>query len=153
METFVRETDSAAEGVTREGLERLRAALIKHERADPDKIGGLRPNRAPVLPGGVAIMSAVFDELGIETMKVSEGALRHGVLYDLLGRVEHRDMREVTVSQFMRRYHVDTPQAERLRNLSHVIYDALTPGAEREEDADRQLLRWAARLAEYGLPI
>jgi len=153
MENILRENDFAAEGLTREGLERLRAALIKHERADPDKIGGLRPNRAPVLPGGVAIMSAVFDELGIETMKVSEGALRHGVLYDLLGRVEHRDMREVTVSQFMRRYHVDTAQAERLRNLSHVIYDALTPGAEREEDADRQLLGWAARLAEIGLSI
>src|SRR5258706_9150132 len=153
MENILRENDFAAEGLTREGLERLRAALIKHERADPDEIGGLRPNRAPVLPGGVAIMSAVFDELGIETMKVSEGALRHGVLYDLLGRVEHRDMREVTVAQFMRRYHVDTAQAERLRNLSHVIYDALTPGAEREEDADRQMLEWAARLAEIGLSI
>ena len=45
-------------------------------------------------------------------MKVSDGALRHGVLYDLLGRVQHRDMREATVSQFMRRYHVDTAQAE-----------------------------------------
>src|SRR5258706_2396383 len=153
MENILRENDFAAEGLTREGLERLRAALIKHERADPDKLRRLPPKRAAVLPGGVAIMSAVFDELGIETMKVSEGALRHGVLYDLLGRVEHPDMREVTLSQFMRRYHVDTAQAERLRNLSHVIYDALTPGAEREEDADRQMLEWAARLAEIGLSI
>jgi len=101
----------------------------------------------------VAIMSAVFDELGIEKMKVSEGALRHGVLYDLLGRVEHRDMREVTVAQFMRRYHVDAAQAERMRHLSLMILDALAPGAEREEDGDRQLLDWAARLAEVGLSI
>ena len=153
MENILRENEFAAEGLTREGLERLRSALIKHERADPDKIGGLRPNRAPVLPGGVAIMSAVFDEFGIETMKVSDGALRHGVLYDLLGRVEHRDMREVTVSQFMRRYHIDAAQAERMKHLSLMIYDALTPGAEREEDADRQMLEWAARLAEVGLSI
>src|SRR3954466_12243027 len=129
METILRENDFAAEGVTREGLERLRSALIKHEKADPDKIAGLRPNRAPVLPGGVAIMSAVFDELGIEAMKVSDGALRHGVLYDLLGRVEHRDMRELTVAQFMRRYHVDSAQAERMKGLSLMIYDAITPGA------------------------
>jgi len=153
MENILRENEFAAEGLTREGLERLRAALIKHERADPDEIAGLRPNRAPVLPGGVAIMSSVFDELGIETMKVSDGALRHGVLYDLLGRVEHRDMREVTVAQFMRRYHVDTAQAERMKHLSLMIHDALTPGAERDEDADRQMLEWAARLAEVGLSI
>ena len=153
MENILRENDFAAEGLTREGLERLRAVLIKHEKADPDKISGLRPNRAPVLPGGVAIMSAVFDELGVETMKVSDGALRHGVLYDLLGRVEHRDMREVTVAQFMRRYHVDAAQAERTKNLSLMIHDALAPGAERDEDADRQILEWAARLAEVGLSI
>ena len=60
-----------------------------------------------MLPGGLAIMLAAFAELGIEQMAVSEGALRHGVLYDLLGRVQHRDMREATVAQFMRRYHVD----------------------------------------------
>jgi exopolyphosphatase/guanosine-5'-triphosphate,3'-diphosphate pyrophosphatase len=153
MENILRENEFAAEGLTREGLERLRSALIKHEKADPDKIGGLRPNRAPVLPGGVAIMSAVFDEFGIEAMKVSEGALRHGVLYDLLGRVEHRDMREVTVAQFMRRYHIDAAQAERMKHLSLMIYDALTPGAERDEDADRQMLEWATRLAEVGLSI
>jgi exopolyphosphatase/guanosine-5'-triphosphate,3'-diphosphate pyrophosphatase len=153
MENILRENGFAPDGLTREGLERLRSLLIKHEKADPDKIAGLRPNRAPVLPGGVAIMSAVFDELGLEEMKVSDGALRHGVLYDLLGRVQHRDMRQATVTQFSRRYHVDAPQAERVRSLALTIYDALTPGAEREDDADRVMLEWAARLAEIGLSI
>ena len=153
MENILRENGFAEEGLSREGLERLRSALIKHEKADPDRLPGLRPNRAPVLPGGLAIMSAVFDELGIESMKVSDGALRHGVLYDLLGRVEHRDMREATVAQFMRRYHVDAAQAERVRKLALTIYDALAPGGEREDDAERQMLEWAARLAEIGLSI
>jgi exopolyphosphatase/guanosine-5'-triphosphate,3'-diphosphate pyrophosphatase len=153
MENILRENGLAEEGLSREGLERLRALLIKHERADPERIAGLRPNRAPVLPGGVAIMNAVFDELGIEAMKVSDGALRHGVLYDLLGRVEHRDMRAVTVAQFMRRYHVDVAHAERVRSLALNMYDALTPGADRDEDADRQLLDWSARLADIGLSI
>src|SRR5216684_6088693 len=158
IENILRENGFAAEGLTREGLtreglERLRALLIKHEKADPDRIAGLRPNRAPVLPGGVAIMSAALDELGIQSMKVSEGALRHGVLYDLLGRVEHRDMREATVAQFVRRYHVDGAQAQRIQHLSLTIYDALTPGGEREDDPDRLMLDWAARLAEIGLTI
>jgi exopolyphosphatase/guanosine-5'-triphosphate,3'-diphosphate pyrophosphatase len=153
IESILRENAFAADGLTREGLERLKSLLIRHEKADPQRIAGLRPNRAPVLPGGLAIMSALFEELGLEAMRVSEGALRHGVLYDLLGRVQHRDMREATVAQFVRRYHVDTAQAERIRQLAVSIHDALAPGAERDEDPDRLLLQWAARLAEIGLSI
>ena len=153
IEKILQENGYAASGLTRDGLERLRSLLIKHGEADPGRIAGLRPNRAPVLPGGLAILSALFDELDIEAMRVSDHALRHGVLYDLLGRVQHRDMREATVAQFMRRYHVDAAQAERVRNLSLSIYDGLVPGVDREEDADRQMLDWAARLAEVGLSI
>jgi exopolyphosphatase / guanosine-5'-triphosphate,3'-diphosphate pyrophosphatase len=101
----------------------------------------------------VAIMTAAFDALGVEVIKVSEGALRHGVLYDLLGRVQHQDMREATVAQFMRRYHIDVAQADRVRALALTVYDALTPGTEREDDPDRVMLEWAARLAETGLSI
>ena len=153
IEKILRENGYAAEGITRDGLERLRGLLLKEERADPGRIAGLRPNRAPVLPGGLAILCAVFDELGLEAMAVSEGALRHGVLYDLLGRVQHRDMRAATVTQFVRRYHVDAAQAERVRRLALTIYDALAPGREREDDADRLLLEWAASVAEIGLSI
>jgi exopolyphosphatase/guanosine-5'-triphosphate,3'-diphosphate pyrophosphatase len=153
LENILRENGFAAEGITREGLDRLRTLLLKAEEADPRRIAGLRPNRAPVLPGGLAIMIAAFDALGLDAMRVSEGALRHGVLYDLLGRVQHRDMREATVAQFMRRYHIDAAQADRVRNLSLTIYDALAPLNDREEDPDRQMLEWAARLAETGLSI
>jgi exopolyphosphatase/guanosine-5'-triphosphate,3'-diphosphate pyrophosphatase len=153
IENILRASGFADEGLTREGLDRLRSQLIKLEESDPRRIAGLRPNRAPVLPGGLAIMIAAFDALGLEAMKVSEGALRHGVLYDLLGRVQHRDMREATVAQFMRRYHVDIAQADRVRALALTIYDALTPGGDREEDPDRVMLEWAARLAEVGLSI
>jgi exopolyphosphatase/guanosine-5'-triphosphate,3'-diphosphate pyrophosphatase len=153
IENILRENGFVEQGITREGLQQLRNQLLKHEKADPDHIAGLRPNRAPVLPGGLAILCAVFDELGLETMAVSEGALRHGVLYDLLGRVQHRDMRAATVAQFLRRYHVDAAQAERVRRLALTIYDALAPGREREDDTDRLLLEWAASLAEIGLSI
>src|SRR5688572_7268368 len=153
IENILHENEFAGEGITREGLQELRALLLKTEEADPDRIPGLRPNRAPVLPGGVAILTAAFDALGLESIKVSEGALRHGVLYDLLGRVQHRDMREATVAQFMRRYHVDAAQAERVRGLSLLVFDALSPGADRDDDPDRLMLEWAARLAETGLSI
>lgn len=153
VERILQENGYAASGLTREGLDRLRALLIKQQKADPDRVAGLRASRAPILPGGLAILCAVFDELGIESMQVSDHALRHGVLYDLLGRVQHHDMREVTVAQFMRRYHVDSAQADRVRRVALAIYDGLTPGPDREDDPDRLMLDWAARLAEVGLSI
>ncbi len=139
-------------GITREGLDRLRSHLIKLEHAGPDSLPGLRADRAPVLPGGLAIMVAVFEALGIDRMSVSDGALRQGVLYDLLGRGEHRDMREATVSQFVRRYHVDTAQAERVRAFALRLYDSFVPKGE-EGDPDRLILDWSARLSEVGLSI
>ncbi len=152
LEAILRENGFAEDGITLEGLERLKDLLIKHERADPDRIAGLRKDRVPVLPGGLAIMLAAFSELGIAKMAVSEGALRHGVLYDLLGRVQHRDMREATVAQFMHRYHVDAAQAERVRALALRIFDQLNSSKE-EQESDRPLLDWAARLAEIGLSV
>jgi len=156
IEQILRQNEYAEAGITREGLEKLRALLLKQERADPKRIAGLGESRAPVLPGGVAIYCAVFDALGIETMAVSEGALRHGVLYDLLGRAQHSDMREATVAQFMRRYQIDAAQAERVRAVSLGIYDGLAAAphdGERDDHSSRLMLDWAARLAEIGLSI
>jgi exopolyphosphatase/guanosine-5'-triphosphate,3'-diphosphate pyrophosphatase len=149
IETILAENGFAAHGITRDGLEQMRELLLKAGRADPDRIPGLKAARAGVLPGGFAVLYAVFEELDIEEMTVSEAALRHGVLYDLLGRVEHRDMREATVAQFMRRYHVDAAQAARVRDLAIRIHEQIGG----TEDADRLLLDWAARLSEVGLSI
>lgn len=151
IESILAANGFAAHGITREGLDQLWELLIDTGRPDPDRIAGLKPARAAVLPGGFAIMYAVFDELDIAQMSVSEAALRHGVLYDLLGRVEHHDMREATVTQFMRRYHVDAPQAARVRELALRIHEQLA--GTRDDDPDRLMLDWAARLAEVGLSI
>jgi exopolyphosphatase/guanosine-5'-triphosphate,3'-diphosphate pyrophosphatase len=136
--------------ISADGLDRLRAQVIK--AGDVDRLDelGVRDDRAPILPGGLAIMVAAFAELGLEAVQVSESALRQGVLYDLLGRVQHHDMREMTVRQFVRRYHVDAAQGERVRALALQILGGL---AERPREADRLLLGWAAQLVEIGLSI
>jgi exopolyphosphatase/guanosine-5'-triphosphate,3'-diphosphate pyrophosphatase len=136
--------------ISADGLDRLRAQMIK--AGDVDRLDGLgvRGDRAPILPGGLAIMLAAFSELGLEAVQVSEAALRQGVLYDLLGRVQHHDMREMTVRQFVRRYHVDAAQGERVRALALQLLGEL---AERPREADQLLLGWAAQLVEIGLSI
>src|SRR5690606_20098351 len=99
-------------GITAEGLDRLRAAMQRAGRLDRLDLAGLKDDRLPVFLGGFSIMSAIFHEFGIEHMLFSDGALRLGVLYDLLGRYHHDDLRDATVEAFIGRYQIDRTQAE-----------------------------------------
>ena len=143
----------ASGSITQEGLERLRARLIQAGHATKADLDGMRPERVPVIPGGVAIMSAVFKEFGLDDMAFSEGALRLGVLYDLLGRYHHDDLREATVSRFMQRYEVDRRQAERIATTALELYRQLRPQDPVEESTAAHFLAWAARLHEIGISI
>jgi exopolyphosphatase/guanosine-5'-triphosphate,3'-diphosphate pyrophosphatase len=96
-------------------------------------------------------MYAAFCELEIEQMQPATGALREGVLYDLLGRCHDNDMRDITVQQLMQRYRVDVRQAKRVVKLSHSIAQQLLG-----EDADAGALRvldWTANLHEIGISV
>jgi exopolyphosphatase/guanosine-5'-triphosphate,3'-diphosphate pyrophosphatase len=142
------------EGINRNGLKKLRAVLLKAGDIRRLSTPGLTPDRAPVIFGGFAIMSAVFDELHIEHAITSDYALRHGVLYDLLGRYHHADMREATVAGFMRRYQVDRAQAERVETYVRHLYDCIPDSeVDGQRERDQQLLIWAARLHEVGISI
>jgi len=137
--------------VTLDGLDQLRSQLIKAGDMEHIELPGLRPDRRPVLAGGLAILHAVFDELRIETLTPATGAMRQGILYDMLGRFHNHDMRDVTVAQFMRRYHVDLRQARRVGTHAAALYEKL---AGNSIDDDRlRLLGWAARLHEIGIPV
>jgi len=140
-------------GITRDGLDHLRSLLLVAGNASRLTLLGLRPDRIPVLAGGIAIMSAVFREFDLEHMEFSEGALRLGVLYDLLGRYHHEDLREATVELFMQRYAVDRRQTARVMHTAVGLYQQLVPDAASPDNSDTQLLSWAARLHELGISI
>jgi exopolyphosphatase/guanosine-5'-triphosphate,3'-diphosphate pyrophosphatase len=140
-------------GITAAGLAKLRTLLIRAGSAEALKLAGIPPDRIPVLPGGIAIMSALVAELDIERMIYSEGALRLGVLYDLLGRFHHHDMRDATVQQFMRRYQVDARQAERVEATALELLGQLIRVDLPEHESDVRFLRWAIALHEIGISI
>jgi exopolyphosphatase/guanosine-5'-triphosphate,3'-diphosphate pyrophosphatase len=143
----------ADSGITPDGLDRLRSALIKAGDVERLDLAGLKNDRLPVLPGGLAIMTAAMAELGIETMAVASGSMRQGILYDLLGRFEHHDMRDITVSQFMQRYHVDSKQARRVASLALSLYRRCIAGAYTNDDAAPHYIAWAAKLHEIGISV
>ena len=141
------------DGITPQGLAKLRDAMLKAGDCNKLQLAGLRPDRVPVLGGGFAIMAAIFAELDIARMSVTDSALREGVLYDLLGRFHRHDMRETTVRQFMRRYHVDPVQAGHVGQLGIDLLRQLAGAQSLDLEAALKRLSWAARLHEIGLSI
>jgi exopolyphosphatase/guanosine-5'-triphosphate,3'-diphosphate pyrophosphatase len=138
-------------GITREGLDKLRAHLLNAGDVKKLDLQGLRPDRIPTLAGGFAIMYAAFCELDITYMDPALGALREGVLYDLLGRFHNNDMRNVTVQQFMQRYRVDAKQAERVAKLAQIFAQQFFDGE--IDEAALHILGWAASLHEIGISV
>lgn len=138
-------------GITRDGLDRLRAHLLKAGDVQHLDLQGLRPDRITTLAGGFAIMYAAFSELDISFMRPALGALREGVLYDLWGRFHDNDMRDVTAKQFMQRYHVDAIQAGRVAKLAQLFARQFLGGDIPE--AESHMLGWAADLHEIGISV
>ena len=134
------------------GIAWLREELLSAGDLKKLSIPGLREDRIPVVAGGVAIMSAAFAELELGQMTVAEGALRQGVLWDLLGRVHHRDIRDVTVEQFAKRHHIDGVQAQRVTALAESLMAQLVHDDTRLEPVEH-FLDWAGRLHEVGISI
>lgn len=140
-------------GITLNGLEQIRRALIDAKEISRLTIPGLPAERAPVFPGGLAILYAIFEALDIERMQATSGALREGVIHDLLGRVHHQDVREATVKNLQGRYHVDVRHAERVRESALLLLAQVAADWRLTDPDDRLMLAWAADLHEVGMDI
>ncbi len=140
----------SAGGITPVGLARLRKRLLLAGHAGKLTLNALKPERVPVLAGGLAIMTAAVAELGVERIDPVGGALRLGVLYDLLGRTIDEDVRKVTVSGFVDRYRIERGHATRVATLATGLYRRAVGRADR---GMVQLLQWAALLHETGMSV
>lgn len=139
--------------VTVEGLAWLKRKLFKLGEVDKIDLDGIKPDRRSIFPAGLAILEAIFDACDIQRMSHSEGALREGVLYDLLGRHQHEDVRERTLAAFMERYHVDVDQAARVEAKALSALDKVSADWGLTDDWHRELLSWGAKVHEVGLDI
>jgi exopolyphosphatase/guanosine-5'-triphosphate,3'-diphosphate pyrophosphatase len=143
--------------VTREGLDWLTERMLRAQSTERLRLDALKDDRRPVLGGGVSVLRAVFDLLRIEEMHVAQGALRHGVLYDLIDREQDQtDVRSTTVQRLASRFEVDAAQAQRVDRVAAALFTGLrrhlnAPDAETERHLRK--LHWAARLHEIGCHI
>jgi exopolyphosphatase/guanosine-5'-triphosphate,3'-diphosphate pyrophosphatase len=103
-----------------------------------------------VLAGGLAVMQAALRELHVERINPVGGALRLGVLYDLLGRASDRDSRLVTVERFLERYRIDREHAQRVAAMAKSLYLRASP---RPDETSAQHAEWAGLLHEIGFSV
>ena len=142
------------EGITLAALRQLRAALSKEGKAIAiAERWDLHPARAKVFTGGFAVLHGLCEALAIEHIQVSDGALREGLLYDLMGRIRHEDVRDRTIAALGRRYGLDANHAERVAMTALNLLEQVRLDWDLADEELAHALGWAARLHEVGLAI
>jgi exopolyphosphatase/guanosine-5'-triphosphate,3'-diphosphate pyrophosphatase len=141
--------------VTREGLDWLLERLLRAQSVDRLRLEGMKEDRRAVIGGGLSVLRALFDLLAIDEMQAAQGALRHGVLYDLLDREQGQtDVRSATVQRLVAQFNVDPAQAQRVSRVACQLLAQLRAGdSPAELDRCQRKLDWAARLHETGCLI
>ena len=139
--------------LTRAAVDALIERVLEFDRISDITLPGLSDRRAQVWPGGLAILVELLAVLRIDRLRVSDGALREGLLYESLGRLRHEDARERSVIAFTRRFHVDMDQADRVADTATDIFRQCAAHWNLNSPMAASLLGWAARLHEIGLDI
>ena len=139
--------------ITPGGLKFIEEKLVHAKHIKDIKLPGLKPERAEVIAGGLCILRALFDAFEIKEMTHSTGALREGVIYDLLGRQRHEDRRDQSIRSISKRYAIDRRQAARVEKTALDLFEDTALAWGIQNDYAKKVLVWAARLHEIGLAI
>lgn len=140
------------DGIDLEGLYKLRDKVLSFAHVDDIDVTGIKVDRRSVLPSGLAILIGIFEQLGVERARFSDGAMREGILYDMLGRHAPEDVRERTVLAMMKRYSVDEAQAERVRKTAMDLFHRVEKDWDLGEFCEHWL-NWSALCHEIGLVV
>lgn len=152
--------------ITREGLAWLRNQLIKAKTADRLDLIGLKEDRKAVIGGGLSILIGIFDLLKLDTLIVAKGALRHGLLYDMMNEETNTpvDLCDASISRLTSRFGVNMQHAQNVAKVALKFFDAISPNLQNDSDnthelsrlkltKPRQILEWAALCHETGTSI
>jgi exopolyphosphatase / guanosine-5'-triphosphate,3'-diphosphate pyrophosphatase len=149
--------DRPAGVITKEGLEWLKQTLLSAKHVDKLNISGLKEERKAVIGGGLSIMLALFEFLGIDTLNVARGALRHGLQYDMLARNHDIiDLRNDSIQRLMHKFNVDQNHANNVAEVSGILFGQTIKQikcAAEEIEKESQHLIWASLLHEIGAMV
>lgn len=140
-------------GITLEDLHALTEQIIEMGSINELKLEGLNPERAPVFVGGLCVLTATFEALGLDLMEVSDRSLREGLLHDLMGRYSDEDIRNQSIIHLAQRYHADDKQYKRVAATAKKALSQVVETWQLDEAEAAKWLDWAAHLHEIGLEI
>lgn len=144
-------TDGA---ITAAALGELVRRLADAGHVDRVNLAGLKDDRRAVIGGGVAIVQALSGLLQLDAIEPARGALRHGVMVEMLAReAQAGDVRAVTVQRLQRQFGADVAQAQRVAEMAAWLFAALHPQSPDAPRRAAQKLRWAAALHEIGMAV
>ncbi|MCW5618346.1 MAG: exopolyphosphatase [Nitrosomonas sp.] len=140
-------------GITAGALSKLVDTLITIGDSKAIAFEGLSEHRKPVFASGVAVLLGIFDALNLDKIGVSDGALREGLLFDLIGRTHNEDIRDKTITDVCQRYGIDMEQAYRVKATAESFFHQSCLEWQLNEKDDLKLLQWGALIHEIGLSI
>lgn len=137
--------------IDKEGIHSLMASTIANGGIQDKAFSKLRRE---VLPAGIAILNAIFDQLDLDSIQVSTASLKDGLIFDTVGRFGQSDIRELTVNKLIQRYNVDADQAARVNDFALMFWSSIKNQLPNIAGVSRtKVLKWAAQLHEIGLNI
>ena len=147
-----------ADSISRAGLDWLQDQLISARSADRIRLAGMKEDRRAIIGGGLSILRAIFDLLQIDLLHRALGSLRHGLLYDLMGKTQDQtDMRSRSVQRLAAKFGVDTAHGLRVSKVANYLFDQIQSAPSTPEaptiEAVRRKLGWAAQLHHIGSHI
>lgn len=154
INSVLREMGWSNNGITLNGMEQLVQYLLGLNSIEQIQLAGLSAERKPVFIGAVVIVYSTFKALNIQQMTVADGALREGLIYDMLGRFDNHDIRSDTAQVIAERYHTDRRHAENIKEtLRNIVIQLDGHSCFLDNPESLQFLEWAADLHEIGIEI
>ena len=140
------------EVITHSKLKRLQKQAMRADHLEELEIEGLTLERALVFPSGLSILIAIFELLEIDSMTLAGGALREGLVYEMVDELKQDDIRARTITSVQSRYQIDISYGEQVAALASKLLGQCQSEWISEEQG-HILLDTAAKLHEIGLTI
>jgi len=154
IDQILASTGLGKEGISSGALDTLAQHLIQLGTTEQvAKAFSLDKTRAFNLPGGFAVLRALFRTLDINTMAVSDQALRQGLIYDMIGTSFHDDIRSRSINQLVEKFNVDKDHCQRVLNTALQLYQQISGDWGLDYHDARYYLEWAIKVHEIGLNI
>ncbi|EOB3921536.1 TPA: guanosine-5'-triphosphate,3'-diphosphate diphosphatase [Vibrio parahaemolyticus] len=141
------------EVITHSKLKRLQKQAMLADHLEELDIEGLTLERALVFPSGLSILIAIFELLEIDAMTLAGGALREGLVYEMVDELRQNDIRARTICSVQSRYQLDCQYGEQVATLAGKLLEQAGGDEWIAEPQGKVLLETTAKLHEIGLTI